>query len=210
MAYPAELTSILTGVTPSQLRKWRNDGLLVPEVRADRPPLYSFRDLIALRTMAYLRRRTSLQAIKKAFANLSVYDMTDHPSEYRFAVATTGRAKRTIIVEQPDGRALDLDALPGQYSIFSFADVVAEFRNLNNEVVVPLYRPAAHLQLEPARRDGWPTIVGTRIDYDIVAQLVDGEEITAGDVQDYYPGVSAAAAESAVEFDERVRAVKAA
>ena len=53
--FPLNLTSKLTGVTPSQLRSWSRSGLLVPVIRAKRPPIYSFRDLVALRSIAFLR-----------------------------------------------------------------------------------------------------------------------------------------------------------
>ena len=84
MAFPLNLASVLTGVTPDQLRRLRSKRIIVPEVRAERPPLYSLRDLTALRTIAYLRTGVSAQKIVKAFNNLDVLDMVEHPAAYRF------------------------------------------------------------------------------------------------------------------------------
>jgi uncharacterized protein (DUF433 family)/DNA-binding transcriptional MerR regulator len=204
MAYPVKLTSILTGATPSQLDTWRRKGLIVPEIRAFRPPLYSFRDLVALRAMVFLRSTMSLQSISRAFANLDVFDLTDHPSTYRF-----GTDGRTIFVEHPDtGDAMDIYKRPGQVNLFPFDDIAGTFQNFREDTVAPFYRPAEHVELRPQRRGGWPTIADTRVDYDVIAQLVDGETITVEDVPTYYPTVSVEAAESAVEFDERIQAVK--
>lgn len=207
MAFPLALTSVLTGATPSQLHRWAHKGLVVPEVQRNRPPLYSFRDLIALRSMVKLRSEVSLQKISKAFANLDIYDLTEHPASYRFA--TDGD---TIWVEEPggDGRALDLVKAPGQATVLSFADVFAPFNNFHDQAVVAFTQPAAHVTVRPRRLGGWPTIENTRIGYDTIANLVDGDSITVDDVPEYYPDVSVEAAKSAIELDNRVRALRAA
>lgn len=206
MAYPVKLTSVLTGATPSQLDTWRRKGLIVPEIRAFRPPLYSFRDLVALRTMVFLRANMSLQSISRAFTNLDVFDLTDHPSTYRF-----GTDGRSIFVEHPEtGDAMDIYKRPGQVELFSFDDIARAFANFRNDDVVPFYRPAEYVEVRPQRRAGWPTIAGTRVDYDVISQLVDNKTITVDDVPRYYPSVSAEAASDAIGFDARVQAVKTA
>ncbi|WCV10688.1 helix-turn-helix domain-containing protein [Corynebacterium silvaticum] len=98
MGYDISLTATLTGATVAQLQRWRRTGLLVPEASASRPVEYSFRDLVALRTIAKLRAQTSLQQIRKAFSSLSDFDMVDHPSKYQFA--TDGK---TVKVWTDDG-----------------------------------------------------------------------------------------------------------
>ncbi|MBS6071726.1 MAG: DUF433 domain-containing protein [Actinomyces urogenitalis] len=202
MAFPLNLTSVLTGVTPAQLHTWRAKGLIVPEVRPKRPPLYSMRDLIALRSIAKLRNEVSLQKISKAFANLNVLDMMDHPSAYRFGTDGT-----TIFVEGPDQDVYDLVVHPGQRDMFTFEELTGTFLNFRGDTVVDFRRPERYLEVEPARMGGWPTIAGTRVPYDTVAQVIDGHEITVENIGDYYPGVSAEAALDAVAFDQKVRAV---
>jgi DNA-binding transcriptional MerR regulator len=77
-SFPVDLTSVLTGASVGQLRYWRRKNrLLVPELYA-RPALYSFRDLLALRTVVRLRRTHSLRAIRTAFGNLREFDLTEH------------------------------------------------------------------------------------------------------------------------------------
>lgn len=202
MAFPLELTSVLTGLTPSQLRRLRQKEIVVPEVRAKRPPLYSFRDLIALRTVAYLRAATSLQKISTAFANLDVFEMTDHPSAYKFS--TDGRS---IVVKGPDGQPIDLVLRKGQIETVSFAEVTKQFQNFRENTVVDFFNPHRNVQVEPHRMGGWPTVTGTRIPYDTIARIVDNNTIRPEDVEDFYPGVSAEAARDAVDFDASIREV---
>ncbi|ASW58096.1 hypothetical protein CIK06_28595 [Plantactinospora sp. KBS50] len=203
MTFKPPLASVLTGATLNQLRTWADKGLVVPEINPKNPPLYSFRDLVWLRAIVALRAQTSLQRISRAVANLDVYDLTEHRSAYRFC--TDGE---TIWVENTDGHGLDLVVRPGQPTVMSFDDVARPFTNFRNEEVVDFYRPAAHLQVRPQRLGGWPTIEGTRVPYDTIANLVDGETVTPDEVANYYPDVTPEAASSAVRFDARVRAVR--
>ncbi|MFD9829016.1 MerR family transcriptional regulator [Tsukamurella tyrosinosolvens] len=190
----------LTGTTAHQLRNWRRTGLLVPEVRDKRPPLYSFRDLVALRTVARLRSGTSLQKVRKAFAKMPEFDLTDHPSEYRFAVADDSIAVWT------DEGFLDLVKKPGQYRIVSLADIFRPFRNHRDDDVVDFERPRERLRVDARRLGGWPTIDGTRVPFDTVADAAGGDHpISLDNLRHFYPGVSPAAAKDAVDFAAAVR-----
>ncbi|WP_346007414.1 DUF433 domain-containing protein [Janibacter terrae] len=204
MAYPLKLTSKLTGATPSQLHRWRRSGLVVPEVRPYRPPLYSFRDILAIRTIAFLRAETSAQRVSRAFQALDLFDLTEHPSRYRF-----GTDGKTILVETDDGRAMDLVDAPGKIEVFPFAEALGLFRNFRDREVRPLDTPAEGISVRLQRMAGWPTIEGTRIPYDTIADLVDFETVRPEDVPHYYPQVSAEQALQAVDFDRAVEAVSA-
>ena len=75
MSYPPKLTAALTGATIRQLSHWRSSrapagAVLVPEISSGRPLLYSFRDVVALRTCVRLRQETSLQKIRRALDTL--------------------------------------------------------------------------------------------------------------------------------------------
>lgn len=205
MAYPMDLTSVLTGATPSQLRRWRGTGLVVPEVKRFRPPLYSFRDLLLLRSVVFLRAQTSSQKIHKAFSNLpDVIDVMDHPSRYRFGVD-----EDTIYLGTEDGEAVDLLKRVGNVTVFSFQDMLNAFPNFKDTPVPDLGHPSEHVEVRPQRMGGWPTIEGTRVPYDTIARLVDYQTVFPDDVQEFYPSVSADAANDAVAFAARVEAVPA-
>lgn len=198
MSCPLKLTSVLTGATPSQLYKWRKSGLVVPEINPLCPPLYSFRDLILLRSIVFLRAHTSSQKIHRAFAVFAF----EHPSEFRFGVD-----EDTIYIGTRSGEAIDILTRVGQPTIFSFEDMLAAFSNFKETPVPELGRPSAHLELRPTRMSGWPTISETRVPYDLIARLVDNKTVFPEDVPDYYPAVSPEAARDAVEFNARVEAV---
>lgn len=201
MAFSVELASTLTGASVDTLRRWRRQKLFVPELHASRPMLYSFRDVVALRSVCYLRSEVSLQKIRKALANLSEQDLTQHLSEYRFA--TDGK---TVVVWTEDG-FIDLVKNPGQFHIVTLVEIYRPFRNQAEKPVVDFERPRLRIEIAPGRMGGFPTIIGTRIPYDTVARLQQGPKpVRPEDVKRFFPGVTKAAALDAADFDAEVRA----
>jgi uncharacterized protein (DUF433 family) len=192
------LAAALSGATQRQLADWRRDGavgpVLVPEVSA-KPPrvLYSFRDLLALRTCVYLRREVSLQRIRKAIGNLRSLGELEHLSGYRLV----SDGDTVMLVD--DDRATDLVRKPGQGVLVVMADVLVPFAVREGVVVPQLFHPRRHLTVDPETRGGEPVIAGTRVPSGLVAGLVkDG--VPPEKVADYYPAVSAEAARDAADF----------
>ena len=73
MAYATKMAAALSGATVSQLRHWRNPRtgpLLVPEIAATPRAVYSFQDVLVLRSFVRLREHASLQKIRSAIGNL--------------------------------------------------------------------------------------------------------------------------------------------
>lgn len=200
MSFPTELASALSGATVHQLRGWRTTGLLVPEVSEKAPALYSFRDVVALRTVVRLRGHTSLQKIRSAFQALPEFDLTDHPSQYRFA--TDGK---TVAV-WTDAGFMDLVRRKGQQELLTLADIYKPFTTRTGAEVVDFTRPRPRLVVDARKMGGWPTVEGTRITYDVVAHAIDGVTLTPDGIGRFYPGVTADAARDALDLDEDVRA----
>lgn len=201
MAYQPLLAAALSGASVAQLAHWRKAGtkgtVLVPEVSAERPIFYSFRDLVALRTFVYIRRDTSLQKIRVAIGNLRNLGEKDHLSEYRLVAD----ADSIFLVQQDD--AFDLVKRPGQQVIAEMSDVLRPFLNRRDVEVPALYNPRRHVTVDPSIRAGFPVIAGTRVPYDnVVGLLADG--VAPDRIATYYPAVSAAAATDAEDFAKYV------
>lgn len=200
MAYEPRIASALSGATRAQLDYWRRQELLVPEVSATRPVLYSFRDLIALRTFVYLRESRPLQTIRKAMNSLRDIGETDHLSRYKFVV----QGRRGIALVQDSGEgAVELVERPGQQlTVIKLGDVLRSFP-LDDIEIPNLARPRRLISVNPSVHRGYPVVAGTRVAYDLVAGLVrDGVPPDA--IKEYYPGVTAAAARDAISFADYV------
>jgi uncharacterized protein (DUF433 family) len=198
-SFPVDLTSVLTGASVGQLGYWRRGNhLLVPEI-SSRPALYSFRDLLALRTVVNLRRTHSLQAIRTAFSSLREFDLTEHPSQYQLVAHG-----KSIVLIQEGQEAIDLVKSPGSYLLATMDDIFAQFETKTGRRVVDFRAPRPHLEVRERRLGGWPTAENTRVPFDSIAALMATGEVSASQVQHYYPSVTAEAAMDAVSFADEV------
>lgn len=200
MVFPVPETSVLSGASVSQLNNWRRTGLFIPEIDATgRPLLYSFRDVIALRSVVKLRSVKSLQKIRKAFNNMPSLDLTEHPSEY--SLIDTGAS---ILVVKSDGEGIDVLANPGQAQLANLEEIMSAFRTEDGKDVIDLRYPRARLEVREQRLGGWPTIQGTRVPFDVVANLIMDGSVAASEVALFYPSVTEEAALDALDFARSV------
>ncbi|EEW50461.1 putative toxin-antitoxin system, antitoxin component [Corynebacterium efficiens YS-314] len=203
MAFPIELTVALSGATKHQLYSWNKKGLLSPEISTDRIEgfLWSFRDIVALRTFIKLRSDHSLQAIRKALTNLRELSLTEHPSTYTL----TSDGTSVFLVEDDGKNATDLLRERGQKIITNLDDVLKGFRHPSNKGdVVDLLHPRKRLEVNEGKLGGFPTIRGTRVAYDTIANLIYDGEVRPKDVELYFPDVTAADAKDALDFYHQV------
>jgi uncharacterized protein (DUF433 family)/DNA-binding transcriptional MerR regulator len=198
MSYEPKIAAALTGATMGQLSYWRRTGVLVPELSEARPVRYSFRDLIALRTAVYLRNDRSLQAIRKALQTLQDIGETDHLSSYHLI----SQGRKSIALVQDDS-AVDLVERPGQLlTAVKLGDVFKSFP-LGDVEVPNLFHPRERISVDPEVRGGHPVVAGTRVPFELVADLIrDG--VVPEKVAEFYPSVTAAAARDAADFAEYV------
>lgn len=202
MPFPIPLASKMSGATIGQLAYWRKEHVLVPEVESTKAPyLYSFRDIVALRTFAWLRTDHSLQSIRRSLDTLRELDMVEHPSTYK--LVKTG--KRRIAVVPEGDHAIELADGAGQTTVGSLAQVFDEFTASRNRRVDALLSPRRGVEVNPSRLGGWPTIRGTRVPFDLVAALISDGSVTPERVSDFYPGVSADDARDALDFQRAIQ-----
>ncbi|WP_051951276.1 DUF433 domain-containing protein [Actinacidiphila yeochonensis] len=197
MAYSTRMAAALSGATTAQLKNWRNDRgngpVLRPEL-ASNPALYSFRDVLALRAFAQLRRTVSLQKIRKALTTLKGFGEVEHLSSYRLVAEGD-----SVVLVDDDDHGTDLVRRPGQRVIATLGDILAEFAPRPGVVVPHLLHPKQHVSVDPATQGGQPVIAGTRVPFDVVADLLLSG-VPAEEVEEYYPGVTAQAARDAASF----------
>lgn len=198
MAYAVKMAAALSGATSGQLRHWRSartGPLLVPEWGVSPRVLYSFRDVLALRTFVRLRENTSLQRIRAAIGNLRVLGEADHLAAYRLVSDAAGNIQ--LVTED---EAVSLDKNRGQLQLLVvIGDVIEPFAVRAGVLVPHLLRPRPALSVDPDTQGGIPVITGTRVPYDVVAGLMrDG--VSAERIAEYYPSVGAGAARDAQDF----------
>ena len=170
--------------------------LLVPELQSAPCALYSFRDILALRTCVQLREFASLQKIRSAVSNLRELGDRDHLASYTIVADSAGNIQLVDSAE-----AVDLSKSPGQKQLFALqiSRVIEPFAPRPGVLVPDLFQLRPHVILDPETQGGFPVIAGTRVPYDLVASLI-ADGIPAEEIAEYYPTVPPEAAHDAIDF----------
>lgn len=182
--YEAERAAALAGVPKSTLYHWARTDLLVPSVSAEREKLWSYRDLLTLRLVRWLRTpKDDLGIARTAMAEIR--DLLDKLGDDLWRIDEAGRDVPTILVT-PDGSVIvgerPRSTLGGQYLLDEASlDLLAPF-----EDGVDLRVPRERLRIVPGKVAGEPHLVGSRLTTRTVGAL--GERgLTAGQISDLYP-----------------------
>jgi uncharacterized protein (DUF433 family)/DNA-binding transcriptional MerR regulator len=209
MAFPVPIASVLTGATVRQLAYWRKHTgsaapLLVPEGKRSGRYLYSWADVVALRSIVYLRQEKSLPRIRQAVAFLRRLeaDQWMHLAAYRL-ISTPS----SILVQTPSGQLLDLERQPGTVlEEVLMRDVLDPFETHDGKMVPALRSPRPRIAVNPAILGGYPMIAGTRVPFDVVAALAE-DDLEPDEIAEVYPSVDREAIGDAVSFAAQVAAV---
>jgi len=204
MSYTPDIAAALSGASLRQLSYWRRGprALVRPEqAKARGRVFYSYQDVVALRTTIYLRgRNVPLQRIRKAVQALRAMGETGHLSAYRLVAIG-----KDVVWRESSEDAVALTGQPGQKVIAEMVDILAAFRDRDDNEIAPLNRPAPGLNVDREVRAGYPVIEGTRVPYDLVASLL-ADGVDPARIREIYPSVSADAAAGALVFARRVGA----
>ncbi|WP_159944671.1 DUF433 domain-containing protein [Nocardiopsis sp. FR6] len=198
--YPPPLAAALSGATPAQLAHWRRQPpVLEPTYRDGSRVYYSFADVVALRSLVYLREQEglSLQAIRKAINNAKDLGKTEHLSEYKFV-----KMGNTIVLAHGP-EAIDVLKKPGNHVVATLVDVFDRFNSNRTGEVLPLGQPVSGVSIHRDVCSGYPVVEGTRVRYDQVSSLIkDG--VAPEEITEFYPSVSASGAVGAKAFADYV------
>jgi len=206
--YDTKLTSLLSGASVRQLQHWRKDGpsgpLLMPEYGTRPRCLYSFRDVVALRTFVHLRQTRSLQGIRRAVQTMTELRPGEHVSEHKLTAGIPGRG---IFWITEDGEWVETAESPGQGAIkVVMEDIFGAFVTDRGRNVPDLGSPARGLRIDPYRCSGLPTVGESRIPYDLVGSLA-ADGMTNDQIRSWYPTVTDEQVAGAAELWKAVCAI---
>jgi uncharacterized protein (DUF433 family) len=210
-AYTGDRAAALSGVPKSTVHYWARQGILVPSVSAVRVKLWSYTDLMGLRTIYWLRRpkrashgwdipRTTMPAVKKALAELRKLDLILWTEQGGPAVAVDRAGDVYVrvepgVVEKPVGvRPLDADLL----------ELIEPFSTLEGTEGPNLQAPRPNLRIVPGKLSGSPHIVSTRIETIAIAALGD-RDLDPDRIHALYPAVAPVAIAEALDLERQLR-----
>lgn len=207
-AYPADRAAALSGVPISTVHYWSRNGVLVPSVSAERVKLWSYADLLALRTIYWLRHEkeannggaipaTSMPSVRRALGMLRELnlDLFADDGQSRVVVDRAGE----IIVRSISGLA---HAASGQH-VLDVLDVIAPFPSERGIRGPDLREPRPNLRILPGKLSGEPHVAETRLETQALAALAR-RGVTVEEILRLYTFVTRAAVDEALDLEEQL------
>lgn len=165
--YDNARASQLAGIPTSTLYEWRRNEVYVPDFNDERPAAWSYRDLIYLRLMAFLRqggmeRYTAARQVKRLKREV------ERGTDIEYIYAT----KKTLVVDaertsRTTGESLlPFQTLSGLFRAFSLQEPIKELMGEGEirRIWAPdLVRPSEYTFISPWIMAGDPCVLNTRI-----------------------------------------------
>ncbi|MBX6341301.1 MAG: DUF433 domain-containing protein [Thermomicrobiaceae bacterium] len=205
LAFTLDQTARLTGLSHRQLRYWDDTGFFHPSYADDHGVpfgrVYSFRDVVALRTIALLRRKygVSLQELRKLGAWLDEH--YDEPwSSLRFYISG-----RQIFFEDPEvglhraGRRPEQSVIPIEMEPVA-AEMETRARALQRRTGAEVGQIVRHRFVS----HNAPVVAGTRVRTEAIWRFHEAGYTTEEIVREY-PRLTPQDVEAAIAFERERR-----
>lgn len=209
-AYGASRAAALSGLPQRTIYAWAKKGIVVPSISPRRAKVWSLEDLIALRTVYWLRHpkalpdggtvpASSLEDVAQALERLrregdAVWSSADR---FRLVVDRGGR-----IYTRQGGVVYEGDQRVDHASL----DLFAPFHDAQAGLCGPdLLKPRPRLRILRGHLGGEPHVEGTRLSTRMIAALArQGRSVE--DIVLRYPFVSALAVGDAIDLERQLEA----
>jgi uncharacterized protein (DUF433 family)/DNA-binding transcriptional MerR regulator len=162
--YEAARASALAGVPRSTLYLWARNGLVTPSVSPVQEKLWSYRDLLVLRAVSWLRRAKSevppspMSQIRQALSLAA--DLGVDPWAERASGILVDRTGEVFL--RADDRVLNMRGQPTVIG-HETLDLLNPFGGADGLHGPHLVTPRPHLRIAPATLSGEPHVAHTRI-----------------------------------------------
>lgn len=201
-AFSEDHVERLTGLSKSQLRYWDRTGFFSPSYAEENrrlaySRLYSFKDLVALRTLAVLRRQygVPLQHLRK------VADKLAHLEDELWTKTTLYVLNKEVVFDEP-GSGRPRAVVSGQYVVgLPLERIVSD-----TERDVRAFKRRSHDQIgkvvrsRSVSRNAW-VISGTRIRTETIRRLHE-DGYSREQIRDEFPDLTLEDIDAALEHEE--------
>lgn len=204
-AFSADQVVKLTGLTMRQLAYWDDLGFFQPQYAADdrRSPysrIYSFTDVVGLRTLSVLRKRykCSLQHLREVAAKLEAYSKTP------WANLTLYVLKQRVLFDEPEtGKTVGV--VDGQYALLPISSVMEDVRKEAEKLRERDPTQIGKIEKHKYVSHQSAVISGTRVRVATILHFVEAGYSTA-DILKEYPSLTEADIEAAKRHGTNVAA----
>lgn len=205
--YSADRASQLSGVPTSTVYDWQRNNVYVPDFGGAKPMAWSYRDLVYLRLLAWLRQLK----MPRPMAAQRVSDVKDYVASGHELRVIRATSNSVVFDDETSDRKTGANLLPfedftGLLSVFDLLDPVEELgpRPLWGPDLVT---PSEHTYISPWVLGGDPCVENTRIPTATILALHEERGLNTAQIVELYPGLAADAADDAYMLEKRLRGV---
>jgi uncharacterized protein (DUF433 family) len=205
--YSNARTSQLSGIPSSTLYEWSRNDIYVPDFVTDNPKAWSYRDLVYLRLLAWLRQG----GMERHTACIQVRQLKNEiaggATVWRLFADRNSLMVNDERVSRTSGQSiLPFEDVSGLFRIFSIFEPIEELRNRLNVTWAPdLIRPSDYTFISPSVMAGDPCIVETRIPTSTIHALHEERGLGMAEIVELYPGITVESAEDAYRLELKLR-----
>lgn len=201
--YSADRASQLSGVPVSTVYDWQRNDIYVPDLAAGHPMAWSYRDLVYLRLLAWLRQ----QRMQRPTAADKVRRLKRHV-ERGGEVQVIRADDRTFLVDDEpvgrfDGSTVLFASLLDSFDLLATVEELGQGRLWGPNLVAP----SEHTYISPWVLGGDPCIDESRIPTSAVFALREERGLDTAAIVELYPGLRSEAADDAYLLERRLRGV---
>jgi uncharacterized protein (DUF433 family) len=208
-AYTADRAAALSGVPQTTIHYWARKEVLVPSVSPKKVRLWSYTDLMGLRTIYWLRQRkvtregvdvppTAMPAVRAALKALQELDLKLWTDEGGPGVAVDRAGN--IFLESGDG---EVETTQGARPLHrDFLNLIEPFSTLT-AIGPNLQKPREHLRIVPGKLSGSPHIAHTRIETVTIAALRE-RGFRNETIERLYPSVPAIGIAESIDLERQL------
>lgn len=208
--YEAPRAAALAGVPVSTVYDWARKGVVVPSLSQERPKLWSYADLMALRIVYWLRHRklgdevpaSPMPEVRQALESLAAdgIDLWDAQPEGPSTPICVDRSGRILLRHAVTTETARRQGVLND----TVLDLLAPFDD-GGGWAPDLRRPAPHLRIVPGKVGGEPHLAHSRLTTATVAALAD-RGFALADIHRLYPDEDEAGLAEAVDLEHRLAA----
>ena len=201
--YPADRAAQLSGIPRSTLYDWQRAGVYVPDFVGGNPMAWSYRDLVFVRVLAWLRNdvKTPRPVAASRVLALKSYISAGKP------VTMLHADRDTLAVDGDVSAPLDGSSRLFTDMLKSF-DLTAAVEDFGRHATLwgpNLITPSAHTYISPWVLGGDPCVERTRIQSSSIYTLRTERGLDVAEIVSLYPGLKESAAQDAYELESRLR-----
>jgi uncharacterized protein (DUF433 family) len=209
-AYPAERAAALSGVPLSTVHYWARQEILVPSISPEKVKLWSYADLMGLRTIYWLRQtkkapgghqvpRSTMPAVKRALRQIEELDL-ELWSEDAGPAVRVDRAGAIEVVTEPTH---ETDHWQRVLEKLDELDLLAPFPVKEGGQGPDLLVPRPHLRIVPGKLGGAPHVVHTRLESQALGSLAVGG-LPRAKIYQLYPSVAPPVIDEAIDLEDQL------